>query len=506
MTEDVPSWARYPLSLSPEICNPYACDLAHYSRILEQNSKRLFMEDGERRIKVIEVGIRELIISSFEGLDNYLTTSRYSGLRLILIPQRFSWDRLMISDRALRRLAHHFGIFPEFLDVVTAFGERIVSDSDSVGGFRSHSGGQAFECAYLAKTVEEHGRDDDEDPWSIRQMGIYSQREANKEATTFIIINPLQTFLQRLKDAQAGTGEPPAWRDIHRLALSSSTTPWRQYTSYLETQMTQLKTRAHLSSVSDKEPTGSLPTIRIEFEDTQDVKVLEDKLYRLRHVLNMNLQVCREVGVLFTQYRQSCDPGIMPATCPSDPATFGFIAEIEIQLERILTLKQRTEAVSDLMQKIIAFRALAALKTSSSMSTEIARLAQSDNKIMVDLATKSRDDAQILKTITILTMIYLPAAFVSVSNVSGILHDPSDIQDQQFLSMGYLDIRYGQHTISLHFAGEMWIFGILTVILLGVTIGSWLWLERRRRQRRDLLLHARTTDVEQYSVGLRSED
>jgi hypothetical protein len=71
------------------------------------------------------------------------------------------------------------------------------------------------------------------------------------------------------------------------------------------------------------------------------------------------------------------------------------------------------------MQKIIAFRALAALKTSSSMSTEIARLAQSDNKMMIDLAIKSRDDARTLKTITILTMVYLPAAFVSVSQSSG---------------------------------------------------------------------------------------
>ena len=49
------------------------------------------------------------------------------------------------------------------------------------------------------------------------------------------------------------------------------------------------------------------------------------------------------------------------------------------------------------------------------MSTEMARLAQSDNKLMIDLTTKSREDAQTLKTITILTMIYLPAAFVSVS-------------------------------------------------------------------------------------------
>src|SRR5881394_1632321 len=68
------------------------------------------------------------------------------------------------------------------------------------------------------------------------------------------------------------------------------------------------------------------------------------------------------------------------------------------------------------MQDIIAFRGLEALRTSSAMSTEIAQLAQSDNKLMLSLTTKSQRDARSLKTITILTMIYLPASFASVSH------------------------------------------------------------------------------------------
>jgi hypothetical protein len=50
----------------------------------------------------------------------------------------------MISDRALRRLAHHLDVFPPFLDLLQAFGERTSSDSDSVGGHRSYTRGQAF--------------------------------------------------------------------------------------------------------------------------------------------------------------------------------------------------------------------------------------------------------------------------------------------------------------------------------------------------------------------------
>ncbi|KAK5248158.1 hypothetical protein LTR06_007901 [Exophiala xenobiotica] len=324
----------------------------------------------------------------------------------------------MISDRALRRLAHHLDIFPPFLDLLQAFGERTSSDSDSDGGHRSYTRGQAFECSYLIKTAEEHGREDVEDPWSIRQMGVYFQHDSQRDTSTVIVINPLRSFLQRLKAAQIDTGDPPGWREIHRLALSCSTHPWTAYISHLGSQMTQLKTRAHLSSVSEKEPTASSPAVRIEFEDTQDVKVLEDKLHKIRHTLNTNLKICKEVSDLSAHNNLFQHPATVQPM-PLGSATLHFVREMEEQLECVLTLKQRTEAVSDLMQKIIAFRALAALKTSSSMSTEIARLAQSDNKMMIDLAIKSRDDARTLKTITILTMVYLPAAFVSVSQSSG---------------------------------------------------------------------------------------
>lgn len=49
------------------------------------------------------------------------------------------------------------------------------------------------------------------------------------------------------------------------------------------------------------------------------------------------------------------------------------------------------------------------------MSIKIMSLAQSDNQLMVDLTKKAQNDAKTLKTITILTMVFLPASFVSVS-------------------------------------------------------------------------------------------
>jgi hypothetical protein len=46
--------------------------------------------------------------------------------------------------------------------------------------------------------------------------------------------------------------------------------------------------------------------------------------------------------------------------------------------------------------------------------TQMTKLAQNQNMLMLDLTKKAAMDAETLKTITLLTLIYLPASFVSV--------------------------------------------------------------------------------------------
>jgi hypothetical protein len=53
----------------------------------------------------------------------------------------------------------------------------------------------------------------------------------------------------------------------------------------------------------------------------------------------------------------------------------------------------------------------------------MAVLARSDNNLMVKMTKRSMADARTLKTITILTLVYLPASFVSVSNIQRCNYD-----------------------------------------------------------------------------------
>jgi hypothetical protein len=47
-----------PWSSVPDASDPYAFDIPHYTHLLEENSKRLFVQDDQVWLKVIEVGKR----------------------------------------------------------------------------------------------------------------------------------------------------------------------------------------------------------------------------------------------------------------------------------------------------------------------------------------------------------------------------------------------------------------------------------------------------------------
>ena len=69
------------------------------------------------------------------------------------------------------------------------------------------------------------------------------------------------------------------------------------------------------------------------------------------------------------------------------------------------------------MNSIISFRSLDASRINSGHTADILQLAQDENKEIMEISVSAREDTKTLKTITILTLVYLPASFVSVSNM-----------------------------------------------------------------------------------------
>ena len=103
---------------------------------------------------------------------------------------------------------------------------------------------------------------------------------------------------------------------------------------------------------------------------------------------------------------------------------------------------------------------------------------------MVGFAKKASRDTRIVKMLTLLTLVYLPASLVSVgpcpseSKLSRILTVSSL---KSVMGMGYVTVESLGSNLSFHVRGEFWIFMVLTVVLLLVTLGSYYWWLRRGR-------------------------
>lgn len=90
----------------------------------------------------------------------------------------------------------------------------------------------APETLYLIKHVERHGREERDDPWSIRQMGIYHKSD-QVIGDVFVIFNPARSFQRRLKIVKTQNILPQV-EDIHLALLTSVTANWRWYITDLE--------------------------------------------------------------------------------------------------------------------------------------------------------------------------------------------------------------------------------------------------------------------------------
>lgn len=90
------------------------------------------------------------------------------------------------------------------------------------------------ETSYIFKHVEEHGRAETSDKWSIRQIGVY-HRGSQSKAQNMIIFNPSTSLQKQLKRLLNLRGKPSSW-NLHRAILSSSATKWRWFINDVESR------------------------------------------------------------------------------------------------------------------------------------------------------------------------------------------------------------------------------------------------------------------------------
>ena len=92
-------------------------------------------------------------------------------------------------------------------------------------------------------------------------------------------------------------------------------------------------------------------------------------------------------------------------------------------------------------------------------------MTQLDAKTNVDIAMATKDDGAAMKTIAIVTMLFLPATFVSA-----------------LLGMNFFNFDPDEHGGHMTYSHDLWIYFVVSVVLtLGLFALWWIWQRYRQK-------------------------
>jgi hypothetical protein len=183
-------------------------------------------------------------------------------------------------------------------------------------------------------------------------MGVYC-KTGGPSGDIFIVINPSFPFRQRLKDVKHAQITPSPG-EINLMILSCAMENWRWYISDLEKRYLDMvryiapcskmkaedlqKDKAQLTRVDEKGGNDTVMT-NIQFEDTQEIQVLQDKCQQLAHLFGMDRTILQDMqNRLLTTTRTDDRQGRAEADFMSD-----MVAEANIQMSRINNLLKRLD-------------------------------------------------------------------------------------------------------------------------------------------------------------------
>ncbi|EKG19678.1 hypothetical protein MPH_03059 [Macrophomina phaseolina MS6] len=406
---------------------------------------------------------RNVELNSTEQLEA-LQKEHDDHFQIFKIRQARSWSTLNISNELFQEFARLFGVFQALWKCVFTFRMRSEEHEYDFPGFKSQrvpTSGGPLECAYVLRRVELHGRriTEDESPWSIRQTAVYhklnphmlrkSVRSMPEHQSVYLLINPSnsgeQQVDQLLELAHFKEQEIPHFF-IHSLLIADSLHGWMEYLAWIERDLKDRSDRITFSKLGTMEKDFSFSV-----RDRQALKVLEDRVIDLQIIIGTLLSNVKGIRKHSRDFcRTHCKTSESEhCPCASVFDKFdSFLEEIELCKERASILRDRVFSSAQLLSDLLRYEDQRALK-------ELTAQSQEENKTMLSLAEKSTKDAEAMKVLTIIGLVYLPTTFVA-----------------NFFSTEF--VKAGDDG-NLSIAPQTWLLAVIALPLTVLTIVTW-WL------------------------------
>ncbi|KFY09750.1 hypothetical protein V492_05364 [Pseudogymnoascus sp. VKM F-4246] len=419
--------------------------LEEYKRRLDEASSRLFI--GEDEDAYVPFHMEKCNIFTDSELKNWigdqssidpLTAMRTGALATKTDPKcRFifihaadnSRQHLRITRKMMLRILSYHQVMPDYLDFLFPFGLQSEQRDFRFSAFREQTLLKSPACGPAVPGLRRSGRQIQlsfnlkgvhcssgaevptrEKIWSPRQAAVYHQFDMELGTTLWILTKgnlELKTRIQdmtgthgRLEDKSYGAVSQCLISSlaVHLLLCQWSCGDWRWYILWLEEVIAEETWHVNLPR-SDRE-------VRYEYrpEDFQGIQHYEDLARQVDMVLEANSYV---LDSLRAYYRGMLDGSDWRVTDLCRGEILSFCSQIDNMIQNA---RMEIVRVKTLVQIASSNKALVLQHIQSQATEKMEELTMS----MHQVGDLSRKEAIAMRIVTVVTLIYLPATFVSV--------------------------------------------------------------------------------------------
>ncbi|KAI5858337.1 hypothetical protein BZA05DRAFT_380907 [Tricharina praecox] len=473
-------WESYPESLSAVNYNPVESNIKRHARRLakEMSSGRLLVGD-EKQADVDSITVRYsqdgekcdqieyAEHDSVEGVESMLEgATAASTSTFITITPNGSFGYLPVCREALLKILSYLAVFPGFLEILYTFGQKIWEENENFGIYRQHCHLPApdadgedvgapepfFEVCYNLKyvTKTESNMPTEKFRFATRKTGVWMKYYPSSQRSVWMNVHPSDEFWEQLEDlvqADSASATRRSDLDIHLLQLSCADESWAEYINHLEQENHLLKLKTCISSSApSRAPSANLQKSSA-LDDAQRLARQRSKLLELYNFLGMNEYIIASMSAGFAEFRR------LSAASAASAAKLAGDKEFEMFEAALQRHGMRTAQHRD--------RVMTLLRVCESLATLVpSMLVSHDNNLMRGLQEKAAEYTRSMKTITVVTMVYLPPTFAA----------------------GLFGVEFIQGKSLSQFKYRLMVFLLLLSALMAVTIGSWRWYESRTRK------------------------
>ncbi|KAF2682038.1 hypothetical protein K458DRAFT_433038 [Lentithecium fluviatile CBS 122367] len=479
--DEYANWETYPQNLH---VSPLGVDAYRSSHQIDRLSKELFVANHESSFDFLAMdpprdgNCRDAaweIIQSFERLDALMELGQATSV--FSIHQSYTWSRLCISEEHFRRLFTRLGVHPGFLDVVFLFREKLGPVEE---GFSSAfvdisppavhdiqagtTQGCSYHIGYNIKYVARHGRALPNDPFSIREVGVYQYFSSDTQQSNWVLLQASDRINDRLRRAFQSCDDtlPKMQFLLHSIILLDGSEDWREYMIYLEDEFTKLVDKGFFTNLKGSLQEGDLIA---DFSDLRKLQILTDKLRRLVHILKLNIRLGNLLKRDMARIKASSSSDLRTNCDAIQRNLDKYVLDQETHFDRLETLIARSSGIIQLVQSIQDIRSAEASQQINHEMQTLTEQGVKENKLMKRLTEQSTRDTRSMMTIALISAVFLPATFLATL-------------------FGSNFFVYSQPENSLTVASNFWVYIIFTAAFSGATVLLW-YIWRQRRLQRD---------------------